>query len=218
MPGLSDYEDPAGSSRESRVARAIRGEREAVRALWEQSQRWVAGVLSAYKPRDADLSDLLQDVALIFIRRIGDLRDEAAFKPWLRTTAINAARLAARSPSRRLIRFESAIAPRGPTDAPSPLEAAPSKGRGGPDGAALDEASRLMDLARELPDGYREPLMLKALKDMSYRQIGEVLGLPETTIETRIARGRRMLRELARRGEVVEEARPAGARASVRSE
>lgn len=54
-----------------------------------------------------------------------------------------------------------------------------------------------MTLAMQLPDGYREPLLMKAVQGMSYREIGEVLGLPETTVETRIARGRRMLRELA---------------------
>ena len=48
-----------------------------------------------------------------------------------------------------------------------------------------------------MPDGYREPLILKCVRGMSYRQIGAMMGLPETTIETRIARGRRMLRELA---------------------
>ncbi|MEY3230304.1 MAG: hypothetical protein RL689_393, partial [Planctomycetota bacterium] len=32
-----------------------------------------------------------------------------------------------------------------------------------------------------------------------YRQIGEIMDLPETTIETRVARGRRMLRDLASR-------------------
>jgi DNA-directed RNA polymerase specialized sigma24 family protein len=31
---------------------------------------------------------------------------------------------------------------------------------------------------------------------MSYEQIGDAMGLPVTTIETRIARGRRMLREI----------------------
>jgi len=54
-----------------------------------------------------------------------------------------------------------------------------------------------MELARELPDGYREPLLLKCVRGLSYRQIGELLGLPETTVETRIARGRKMLRERA---------------------
>ncbi len=58
-----------------------------------------------------------------------------------------------------------------------------------------------MDLASQLPDGYREPLLLKALHDLSYREIGEILDLPETTIETRIARGRRQLRELAAKRE-----------------
>jgi DNA-directed RNA polymerase specialized sigma24 family protein len=38
---------------------------------------------------------------------------------------------------------------------------------------------------------------LKAVHNLSYREIGLVLGLPETTIETRIARARRMLREAA---------------------
>jgi RNA polymerase sigma-70 factor (ECF subfamily) len=56
-----------------------------------------------------------------------------------------------------------------------------------------------MKLAFELPDGYREPLLLKAVEGLSYRQIGEIMDLPETTIETRVARGRRMLRDLASR-------------------
>jgi RNA polymerase sigma-70 factor (ECF subfamily) len=54
-----------------------------------------------------------------------------------------------------------------------------------------------MALARTLPEGYREPLLMRCVRGMSYKQIGAVLDLPETTIETRIARGRRMLRELA---------------------
>jgi DNA-directed RNA polymerase specialized sigma24 family protein len=53
-----------------------------------------------------------------------------------------------------------------------------------------------MQLAANLPDGYREPLLLRCVQGMGYRQIGEVMGLPETTIETRIARGRRMLRDM----------------------
>jgi DNA-directed RNA polymerase specialized sigma24 family protein len=54
-----------------------------------------------------------------------------------------------------------------------------------------------MRLASQLPDGYREPLLMRCIQGMGYREIGSVMGLPETTIETRIARGRRMLRELA---------------------
>ncbi len=54
-----------------------------------------------------------------------------------------------------------------------------------------------MELSQQLAEGYREPLLLKAVQGLSYREIGRILGLPETTVETRIARARRQLRELA---------------------
>lgn len=171
------------------VRAAMRGELDAVRALWQGHRRWVAAVLLAHAPRGQDIEDLLQDVAMTFVRTISTLRDPGAFKPWLRTVAINAARAAGRSVSvqRRAI-----------------ADVEPAVG----DGAAEEEhlerrerAERLMRLAMELPAGYREPLLLRTVQEMSYRQIAEITSLPETTIETRIARGRRMLRELAARAE-----------------
>lgn len=169
------------------------GDRLALRSLWEQHRRWVAAVIIAHKPSSADTDDLLQEVALAVLGKIHTVQDAAAFPGWLRMVALNAARLAGRkvSSSPRLVRDD---------------DSDPSRGLGGLDSgtsappAALSqdhEAQRVMQLAMTLPDDYREPLLLKALKGLSYRQIGEILGLPETTIETRIARGRRMLRERA---------------------
>jgi DNA-directed RNA polymerase specialized sigma24 family protein len=50
---------------------------------------------------------------------------------------------------------------------------------------------------------------MRCVRGMSYKQIGAVLDLPETTIETRIARGRRMLRELASKSDAEADAKPA---------
>jgi RNA polymerase sigma factor (sigma-70 family) len=187
---------------ESLAAAAIAGDADALRALWQRHRRWVAAILLAHKPRDADLDDLLQDVAAIVVAKVGDLRDEGALRPWLRTVAISVARTAARKRNRGaagwLRRAISLGAP----------EALPSAATPGPDAdddtpavsaAVREEGRRLMELAAQIPEGYREPLLLKCVRGLSYRQIGEMLGLPETTIETRIARGRRMLRELAER-------------------
>ena len=160
-----------------------------VQRLWREHRRWVAAILLAHKPREVDLDDLLQTVAVSVVRKVGELRDPGALKPWLRTVAINAARAAGRNTQRtrkklRLAKQEVAAA-----------------GEGTPAGdsrsSALDEGRKLLDLARSMPDGYREPLLLRCVHGMSYRQISEVTGLKETTIETRIARGRRMLRDLA---------------------
>lgn len=177
-----------------RVAAAIGGDTDAIRELWREHRRWVAAVLMAHKPRELDVEDLLQDVAMTLVRSISTLRDASTLKPWLRTVAINAARAAGRD-SRRL-RLNVPLESLDAEPSPRPLSAATAAGP--PQNAGADEdAARLMALASQVPEGYREPLLLKAVRGLSYRQIGELMGLPETTIETRIARGRRMLRELA---------------------
>ena len=45
------------------IASAITGDRDALRAVWAEHRRWVAAILLAHKPRQADLEDLLQTVA-----------------------------------------------------------------------------------------------------------------------------------------------------------
>lgn len=187
MLGESPQGSTGGGDADSRT-----GEGAAVRAaeLWREHRRWVAAILLAYKPKWADVEDLLQEVALSFVRKGAEIREVSAIKPWLRTVAINAAHAAARSgkakgKNLRLVGLEDA----GKTDPEA-------GGRAGPD-REIAEGRRLMELAAELPDGYREPLLLKTVQGLSYRQIGEILGLPETTVETRIARGRKQLRELA---------------------
>lgn len=184
-----------GTESHGGVAAAIRGDADAVRTLWQDNRRWVAAVLLAHKPRQSELEDLLQDVAMTFVRTIGRLRDEAMLRPWLRTVAINAARAAGRDTRRRRAKLGWQISGE---DQQDDLGAAASQASQ-PAGAAQqhEESDRLTRLAARLPEGYREPLILKCVRGMSYRQIGTLMGLPETTIETRIARGRRMLREMA---------------------
>lgn len=177
------------------IEAAIAGDSDAIRLVWDQHRRWVAALILAYKPREADLEDLLQEVAMTFVRRINELREPEAFKPWLRSVSINAARLAGRKQtlSRKHGRRLRLLVER-ETDAPVEPDVAV---------AQREDAQRLLDLAMGLPETYREPLLLRCMQGMSYREIGQITGLPETTIETRIARGRRMLREKAASQEVV---------------
>ena len=111
------------------VAAAIRGDAEAVRAVWQENRRWVAAVLLAHKPRQTELEDLLQDVAMTFVRTISRLRDEAMLRPWLRTVAINAARAAGRNTRRQQAKLgwqvtgesnhEEVAGPASPSDEPA---------------------------------------------------------------------------------------------------
>ena len=52
-----------------------------------------------------------------------------------------------------------------------------------------------MQRLRSLPESYREPLLLRAMNGMRSRQIAEILAIEPATVDTRIARARRMLQE-----------------------
>ena len=61
---------------------------------------------------------------------------------------------------------------------------------------AEEEYRRALDALERLPAIYREPLVLRYLEGWSYRRIAEVLDLPIDTVETRLVRARRRLREI----------------------
>jgi RNA polymerase sigma-70 factor (ECF subfamily) len=167
------------------VAGAMRGDRTAMDALWAEHRRWIAAVLLSHKSPQDQLDDLLQDVAMTMVNKVNTLRETRNIRAWLRTVAVNAARASARSHNARPV-----LASLGGD--------APGTGRCAAGEATMDdEARRMLDLASKLPETYREPLMLRAVHGMRGRHISEILDLPEATVETRIARARRMLRELA---------------------
>ena len=55
-----------------------------------------------------------------------------------------------------------------------------------------------------LPDKFRDPIYLRYVQELSYKEIGDYLDLPVSTIETRLFRGKQALknklREYAERG------------------
>ena len=59
-----------------------------------------------------------------------------------------------------------------------------------------EQRNLVLDAVQSLPALYREPFVLRHLEDWSYREIGELLELPVDTVETRLVRARRLLREM----------------------
>ena len=56
------------------------------------------------------------------------------------------------------------------------------------------EDMRLLDRALgEIPDEFREVLVLREIEDLSYKQVAEALEIPMGTVMSRISRARRML-------------------------
>lgn len=162
---------------------ASRGELE---RMWREHRRWVAAVLVAHAHVGQDIEDLLQDVAVAFVTKHHQLRDPTRVRPWLRAIAVNAVAATARRDVTRRRHEHSFPGEQGPDDAADPRDEVRREAR--------ERAGRVLELAARLHDDYREPLLLRCVDGLSQRQIAEALGLPETTVETRLARARRMLR------------------------
>jgi RNA polymerase sigma-70 factor (ECF subfamily) len=182
-------------TQERLITRARSGDRSAQQELWRAHRRWVAAIILAHRPQAIEVDDLMQDVAVKFVSKIPTLRDASAFRPWLRQIVLNVCRGTARGmrPTLHLAHAESGddghLAPglvSPPMDSADTSEQIVNRN---------DAARRLMDQALTLPPEYREPLLLRCVRNLTYQQISEMLDLPVTTIETRLARARRMLRE-----------------------
>jgi len=86
---------------------------------------------------------------------------------------------------KRLVNFESdGEELRLPDLRPTPEHAA----------ADSDERALLHELIDELPAELRETLLLSAIEELNSREVGEVMGVPEGTVRTRLMRARSELR------------------------
>lgn len=180
---------------EGLIERARSGDRRAQEDLWRAHRRWVAAIILAHRPRAVDVDDLMQEVAVKFLSKLATLRDPGAFRPWLRRIVINLCRGAARGRRADLHLAEEARTESGePGESRVTAPASPIS-PSAQIAARREAAARLLQQALTLPPEYREPLLLRCVRSLTYQQIGEILELPVTTVETRLARARRMLRD-----------------------
>ncbi|MCK6455783.1 MAG: RNA polymerase sigma factor [Phycisphaerae bacterium] len=169
------------------IAAAQRGDRSALDALVRRHDRWVRGVVFSTLGRAAHVDDVVQQVWTNVWQQIGSLAEPRSWRYWLyrlaRNAAIDAGQKSARD-RRRLVAI--------PADGDLPSEDA----RPVANLVAEEERRAVLQAIRSLPAIYREPFVLRHLEDWSYAQIGDALGLPIDTVETRLVRARRLLREM----------------------
>jgi RNA polymerase sigma-70 factor (ECF subfamily) len=69
----------------------------------------------------------------------------------------------------------------------------------GPDAEHLamrrQQVQHLRTLIASLPENLRYPLVLSAVEELNSRQIGDILGIPESSVRGRLMRARQLLKE-----------------------
>ena len=147
----------------------------------EAAMRAVALGIIGYGP---DTDDVVQDAALVAVRRITDVRNPAAVGPWLRAVVRNECRMRLRS--RHVGDQGGEILSALPSEDPMPEE--------------VIDRQMLQDWVwhaiEELSPSLRVVAMLRFFSDVSsYEQIAVVCGLPIGTVRSRLSQVRVKLTE-----------------------
>jgi len=157
---------------EAALVAAVRsGDPDAFGRLYTQYARMVHGILLARVPY-GEVEDLVQDVFLTALRKLDTLRDAALFGPWLAMITRN------RAMDYHRRKRETDELPETLAQHTTPQA----------------EANEVLAHIRELPEAYREPLILRFVEGMTGPEIAARTGLAPASVRVNIHRGMKLLR------------------------
>src|SRR3954464_7895104 len=192
-PPASGATRTAGEPTDHHLVAAVRaGDDRAFERLYERYHRRIAAYIYGMVNDYARAEDIAQDVFMSALRRMRETDRSIAFKPWIYEIAKNAAI----DQFRRSRRAEEVS-----YDADDGLAAA-DYGRlvttGPTPDVAVDQKMSLDHLCGAfggLSETHHEILVMRELEGLSYREIGERLGMSRPSVESTLFRARRRLTE-----------------------
>ncbi len=151
------------------------GDAAAFEELYDRHAPGVTGALASFAGADAGaLDDLVQEVFMKVVEGLSSYAPQRPFPHWLYTIALNTGRNHVRGRTR-----ETSVDP-------SELEAMPLGRNGAEDSLENILCARLIRLVAGLPEHMREVVSLRIGSDVSYSEIGDILGIPEGTARSRM--------------------------------
>lgn len=154
------------------VRAVLDGDREGFGRLYDLYAPLVHGILLARVPR-TEVDDLVQDIFLHAFKKLHTLRDSSAFGPWIAMIARNRAVDYYRR-SRETVEITDEM---GGTDKQE------------------SKAAEILELIRDLPEAYRETLVLRLVEGMTGPEIAARTGLTAASVRVNLHRGMKLLRE-----------------------
>jgi RNA polymerase sigma-70 factor (ECF subfamily) len=134
-----------------------------------------------------DIEDLVQDVFIKAYTNIQSFDTSLRFSPWIYRIAHNT--------------FVNELKHRGRRstplfDADTVLPFLPAKETADNEALRAELRNIMDELLQDLPEKYREVLILHYYEELNYQEISDVLQIPVTTVGVRLLRGRKKLQEL----------------------
>ncbi len=173
-------------SDEQLVIRCLGGEQAAFEVLVERYQRQIFSLAYRLHGDYDEAKDLAQEAFIRIYQELPNFDTERRFFPWMYRVAQNAC-----INSLRKLPKESLTDDGQPEYDKRQLGEDPAQSY-----VNREYAQELALLLQEMPENYRQPILLKYIEGLSYQEISEKLDLSISTIESRLFRGRKFLRKL----------------------
>jgi RNA polymerase sigma-70 factor (ECF subfamily) len=185
------------------AARCLEGDAQAWEKLATGQHRRVYGICYRFTNSQSEAEDLTQEVFLKMFRNLGSFDPaKGGFTTWLTTLTRNL--LVDNYRRTRMERASDSLDEPYGGEGDGPGDNGPTRGDKLADGGKSQEqhvsglelkAQIQQALAQVSPD-LREAVILRDLEDMDYKEIAEILGVPQGTVKSRISRGRAELARL----------------------
>jgi len=195
IPGSRNLLERGLSQDQSLVGRCLGGDETAWEELVRVHTRQVYGLCFRFTNSSSEAQDLTQEVFLRVFRTIKSFRStEGSFTTWLSRVTRNL--LIDHYRRSRQERVTDSIEEQLPV-----LEEEGASASIRPDHQlAGREASEILQATlQKLSPDLREAVILRDLQELEYREIADVLAIPEGTVKSRINRGRAELARLLRK-------------------
>ncbi|GAA4469778.1 RNA polymerase sigma factor [Novipirellula rosea] len=162
------------------VRRAAVGDRDAQREIYEVFSDRVYRITRRVVG-ESDASDVAQEAFLHLFAKLPSFRFESAFPTWLHRLVVNESLQHLRQRGRRVRNTKPLLE----QDVARPEETS----------WCSDAAETLTKAMAMIEPELRLIFQLKEVDELSYAQIGEIVGIPEGTVGSRLNRARRELRD-----------------------
>jgi len=174
----------SGDMEKALVEQARKGDRTAMRQIYDCYSRYLTAICSRYLPENDDLRDVLQDSFVKIFSSLDqfDYRGEGSLKAWMRQISVNEALKFIRKRKRSdTVEYKCEL-----PDKEDEVE---------PDVEKVPPAV-IQKMIQALPVGYRTVLNLYAFEGKSHKEIAALLGITESTSASQLHRARAILARL----------------------
>jgi RNA polymerase sigma-70 factor (ECF subfamily) len=165
---------------EELIDRCRAGDQNAHFKLYKLYSRAMYNVGYRITGNEADAEDVLQEAFISAFRNLDSYRADASFGSWIKKIVINKAINLLKKRKMEMMPDEFDV----PAEEPDQEYMS---------GLSVD---RVRGVIQQLPDGYRSVLSLYLLEGYDHQEIGEIMGITESTSKSQLNRAKNKLKEL----------------------